>query len=416
MGYIRQDEGQRKQEHLLVIHPFEKPTEWFEHLHRKYPDLKITWYQPPYEDRPWMNPDEVPVELFRDATILLTRNPLPPLPKYAPKLDLIQFTFAGISHIKSAPILTETSIPVTDARGIVSPQIAEWVVMTALTHAHHYDMLKSWQLQNQWAANSSGVKQLFNVHDKPQQRVGILGYGSIGRQVGRAFSGLGAQVLAFTAHPKDTPGSRKDNGFIVRGTGDPDGTFPSAWFSGTDKKSLHHFLGQDLDHLVITLPYTKMTRGLIGEEELNILSKRNAFVSNISHGQIVHEAALINALKDYADSDIPEHNPFDPQPSSSCITEDSGFDLCNLTLDERKPRRRASQRPGIRGAALDHTSPEPPSRNSPLWSAPNIFVSPHVAGLCNRYLDRTYEILEINLDRRQKGIPYLNLVNREEGY
>ena len=67
---------------------------------------------------------------------------------------------------------------------------------------------------------------------------------------------MGMDVLAYTASPKPTPESRKDHGFIVPGTGDPDGAIPSAWYSGLDKASLHNFLKQDLDMLMIGVPLT----------------------------------------------------------------------------------------------------------------------------------------------------------------
>lgn len=67
---------------------------------------------------------------------------------------------------------------------------------------------------------------------------------------------MGMEVLAFTATPKDTPEKKADNGYIVPGTGDPDGAYPSKWFSGLDKQSLHHFLKQDIDILVLSLPLT----------------------------------------------------------------------------------------------------------------------------------------------------------------
>lgn len=63
-------------------------------------------------------------------------------------------------------------------------------------------------------------------------------------------------VVAFTATPKDTPEKRKDRGYIVPGTGDPDGEYPSAWYHGLDRPSLHDFLKQDLDIIVIALPLT----------------------------------------------------------------------------------------------------------------------------------------------------------------
>lgn len=63
-------------------------------------------------------------------------------------------------------------------------------------------------------------------------------------------------VIAYTATPKDTPEKRADTGYIVPGTGDPDGSIPSAWYSGLDKNSLHNFLSQKIDLLVVSVPLT----------------------------------------------------------------------------------------------------------------------------------------------------------------
>jgi hypothetical protein len=67
---------------------------------------------------------------------------------------------------------------------------------------------------------------------------------------------MGMEVYAYTATEKDTPEKRADQGYIVPNTGDPDGSIPTKWFSGTDKQSLHDFLSQDIDLLVISVPLT----------------------------------------------------------------------------------------------------------------------------------------------------------------
>ena len=222
------------------------------------------------------------------------------------------------------------------------------------------------------------------MHDLVGQRIGILGYGSIGRQVARVASAMGSTVLAYTAGPRPTPESKKDYGFIVPGTGDPDGSIPEEWFSGLDKESLHNFLAQDLDQLLVSVPLTKETTHFIGAAEFEILSKRNAFVSNISRGQIVKQDDLIDALHQY-DQDT-------------------------------KDGKKGSDRRGLRGAALDVTDPEPLPEDSPLWDAPNCIVTPHISGLGSAYLDRAMQVLEVNLDRKEKGDKLINVVNREKGY
>ncbi|KAK6416591.1 hypothetical protein LTR95_017443, partial [Oleoguttula sp. CCFEE 5521] len=138
----------------------------------------------------------------------------------------------------------------------------------------------------------------------------------------------------YTATPKDTPEKRRDPGFIVPGTGDAEGEVPSAWYSGLDKESLHEFLKQDIDWLLVSVPLTKETTHFLGKKEFEILSqggKRPAFVTNIARGAIIDQPALIEALK-------------------------------NGTLA---------------GAALDVTDPEPLPEDSELWDLDNVIVTPH---------------------------------------
>lgn len=72
----------------------------------------------------------------------------------------------------------------------------------------------------------------------------------------RVAKNMGSDVIAYTASPRPTPESRRDEGFIVPGTGDPDGSIPSAWYSGLGKDDLHNFLKQEIDLLVLSVPLT----------------------------------------------------------------------------------------------------------------------------------------------------------------
>lgn len=223
-----------------------------------------------------------------------------------------------------------------------------------------------------------------SLRDKAGQRLGILGYGSIGRQVARISKAMGMDVIAYTASPRTTPESKHDRGFILPGTGDPDGSIPSAWYSGLDKKSLHNFLSQDIDHLLVSVPLTEETRHFIAAEEMEILGKkRNAFISNISRGQIINQADLITYLRKYNDND-----PLDGKDGGG----------------------------GLRGAALDVTDPEPLPKDDPLWDAPNCIITPHISGLNTEYVDRAFQVLEVNLDKREKEEKLINVVDRKRGY
>ncbi|SLM39158.1 NAD(P)-binding domain [Lasallia pustulata] len=367
----------RKPEHLLVILPFPEPTEIFDRIRKNYPHIKITFRMLLFTDSPWEGREEIPKELYHDATILATLSALPPSPEDCPNLHLIHVFSAGTNHIQSSPIYTSTSIPLTTSSGIHGPQISEWVLLTALVHSHHYNKLHDLQRAHKWGTDPDPSEGMRSMHDNVGQRLGVLGYGSIGRQVGRVSQAMGMDVIAYTASARSTPEAKKDHGFIVPGTGDPDGSIPSAWYSGMDKASLHRFLSQDIDHLLVSVPLTKQTTHFLGAEEFAILGKRRAFVSNISRGQILDQDALIAALEKGADK------------------EAEG---------------------GLRGAALDVTDPEPLPQDHPLWEAPNCIITPHVSGLGTAYVDRAFQVLELNLERMERGEELINLVDRKRGY
>lgn len=199
----------------------------------------------------------------------------------------------------------------------------------------------------------------------------------------RIAKALAMDVVAYTNHPRPTPESKRDTGYIVPGTGDPAGEFPSAWYSGTDDADLDAFLGSGLDWLVIAVPLTDRTRGLLSEARFRLLAESvrpqntdykgdvvRPFVTNIARGPVVDTAALVAAL-------------------------DRGW---------------------IRGAAVDVTDPEPLPEGHPLWKAKNLIITPHVSAMSNSLGPRIADVLELNLRRFSEGGKLVNQVSRKEGY
>lgn len=295
----------------------------------------------------------------------MTLFTLPPSPSAVPNLQFVQLFSAGSDRVVQSPVFKETEIPFATVSGIHGPQITEWFIMTLLTFGHGYNALYEAQKKQSWESAKS-----LSVQDLVGQRLGVLGYGSIGRQAARVAKALGLDVIAYTASPRDTPESRKDTGYVIPGTGDPDGSIPSQWYSGTDKESLHNFLRQDIDVLLVGVPLTAATRHALGAEEFSILSKKKAFVANIARGPVIDSTAL------------------------------------RVALEEGK----------LRGAALDVTDPEPLPSGDPLWTAPNIFISPHVSGNTKDYAARAFQVFETNLERRVKGEKLINVIDRKKEY
>ncbi|PGH14735.1 hypothetical protein AJ79_02901 [Helicocarpus griseus UAMH5409] len=357
------------EEHLLVILPFPEPVALLEDIRDNFPYVRVSYFQQKPEEQ---GGSDVPKDLLASATILCLLQYRPVL-KEVPKLKLVHFISAGIDHFLNHPLVTDTDINLTTVSGIHGPPIAEWVVMNWLVSSRLYDQTAEWQRNHIWYNNKTLINKM---EDNVEKRVGILGYGSIGRQVARLAVAMGMQVLAYTFSPRPTPASRRDTGYIVPHTGDPDGTLPVSWHHGSDKVSLHDFLSQNLDHLLISVPLTPSTTKFIGAEELALLSKsctrttRRPFLTNISRGKVIDQEALIESLK-------------------------SGE---------------------LSGAAIDVADPEPLPADHPLWDAPNLHISPHVSSLGIEYMQRTMDVLKVNLRRMEKGEELVNLYKRRKGY
>lgn len=135
-----------------------------------------------------------------------------------------------------------------------------------------------------------------------------------------------------------------------------------------DEDSLQEMLSQ-ADYVVIALPLTENTENLIGLKQFKVM-KPSAYFFNISRGAIVNEADLITAL-------------------------------------EQKL---------IRGAGLDVFTHEPLPETNPLWTMPNVIITPHVAALSPAYLDRAIKLFADNLTRFIQGRDMINLVDKFKGY
>lgn len=367
--------GGPAKDHLLCLLPFPEPTSILDALRKKFHDIDITYREVTYSASAEQRREEtrkLPDGIWKDVTILYTLFSLPEDPADAPHLKLVHLASAGSNQIQKSPIYTETDVTITTSSGVHGPQIAEWCVMTALVQSHKYNQLHDLQKEHKWG-KTGGDDDYHKVRDMVGRRLGVLGYGSIGRQVGRVAKAMGMDVVAYTATPKDTPEKKKDQGFIVPGTGDAEGAVPSAWYSGLDKDSRLHFLKQDIDWLIVSVPLTEQTTHFLSTDEFKALSqdgKKPAFITNIARGPILDQPKLIEALKDKT----------------------------------------------LAGAALDVTDPEPLPADSELWDLPNVTVTPHVSGVGSAYTVRSFRILEENLVRREKGEKLFNVVRRERGY
>jgi phosphoglycerate dehydrogenase-like enzyme len=227
-----------------------------------------------------------------------------------------------------------------------------------LALGHHLPDLNSLQKQSEWPPERW---ERFSPRELRDSTVGIIGYGSVGRQIARLLYGFGAKVLAAkrdAMHPED-------NGYIPEGMGDPNGDYVHRLYP---TQALQSML-KECDFVVVTTPLTQETRNLLGPNELAVF-KPTAYLIDIGRGGVIDQAALITALR--------EHK--------------------------------------IAGAALDVFPEEPLPADSPLWKLPNVILSPHIAGYSSAYDARAVALFAENLTRYLAGLPLYNQIDIAKGY
>jgi phosphoglycerate dehydrogenase-like enzyme len=279
----------------------------------------------------------------------------------APRLKWVQVHMAGVDALADHPLYTESTVALTTTSGVHAATIAEYVVTVMLALAHRVPRMVDWKGRGGWPPDTQRWP-LFVPSEIRGATLGIIGYGSIGRELARvARTAFAMQVLAC----KRDPSRRRDEGWALPGTGDPEGAYPDAWLA---PDQLPELLTRS-DVVVICAPLTAQTRGLIGARELAVM-KPSAYLINVGRGASLDERALAQAL-----------------------------------ADKR-----------IAGAAVDVFAQEPPAPGHPLYAADDVIVSPHVSGFLPSYDDRCTDLFAENLRRFIAGAPLLNLVDRARGY
>lgn len=279
----------------------------------------------------------------------------------APRLRWVQLHMAGVNALHDHPIYTQSAIPLTTTSGVHAATIAEYAVTVLLALAHRVPRMVAWQATGGWPPDEQRWS-LFLPAPVRGATLGIIGYGSIGRELARiAKTAFAMTILAC----KRDPSVRADPGYCPPGTGDPDGVLPDEWMPPA---RLGELLARS-DVVVMCAPLTADTRHLLGATELRAM-KPSAFFINVGRGATVDEAALAGALRDGR----------------------------------------------LAGAAVDVFAEEPPPAGHPLYGLDGVILSPHVSGFLPGYDDRCAELFAENLRRFLAGAPLLNLVDRARGY
>lgn len=269
-----------------------------------------------------------------------------------PRLGMIQLVSAGFDHLRDHPV-SKSNIAIVSASGIHAPAMAEYATGALLMLSHQLSRAATYQADRKWNIRDDWY---FQPRLLRGQTAGILGYGAIGREVARQLSSLGMRIVCLSRTPRSTMNDRFS---FDPSIGDLTGEIPEQWFC---PEQLSEMLPM-CDVIVVTLPRTKATEGIIGKAELGIMKPTSKLIV-LSRGGIVDEIAVAAALTNGS----------------------------------------------LAGAVFDAYATEPLASASPLFQAPNIIMTPHISGGFSGYWPALYRLFCENLMRHIKQMPLLNRV------
>ncbi|MGQ0562813.1 MAG: D-2-hydroxyacid dehydrogenase [Gemmatimonadota bacterium] len=264
------------------------------------------------------------------AEIYISTGFPPELLRAAEKLRWVHTGAAGVGSLLY-PELLESDVVLTNSAGIHAVPVAETVLAMALFFARGLDFAVRGQARGRWD-QSAFETSASPIVELGGRIMGIIGFGGIGREVAVRAEAFGMRILATRTTERDQ---------ILR----------------------------TADVVVVTVPSTAATRGLIGARELALM-KPAAVLINVARGNVIDEPALINAL----------------------------------------------ERGALRGAALDVFAQEPLPADSRLWTLPNVLILPHVSATSPRFWERQADLIVDNIGRYLRGEPLRNTVDKKRGY
>jgi phosphoglycerate dehydrogenase-like enzyme len=244
-------------------------------------------------------------------------------------------------------------VTLCDGRGIHDISASEWVMAAILASMKRLPFYRDLQNQQQWRGFATVTDGFLGEAGAPRgqykvlgedlsgKTVLIVGYGSIGAAIEARLTPFGVTVLRVARSAREQP-------------------------KVSAISELHALLPQ-ADIVVLIVPLTDETRGLIGAAEIGQM-KHGALLVNAARGPVVVTDALVEAL----------------------------------------------QQMRIR-AAIDVTDPEPLPAGHPLWSAPNCLITPHIGGSTPEFIFRAFRFAAQQVRRFVAGGPLENVVT-EAGY
>ena len=257
-----------------------------------------------------------------------------------PHLRWIQFISVTIDEFAISPQISPDVI-VTNTKGLYGDSVADYVLWALLTLTRKFDVVTRNQSKRRWHQISGPTLR--------RKTIGIYGVGNIGRAVAQ-------RARAFEMK---TVGIVSDNA---------DASTLSCVDDTVPQRDLHEVIAE-LDALVICVPLTRATKGVVNAD-LIAKMKPSAYIINTVRGGVADELAIAKALENGK----------------------------------------------LAGAAIDSFDKEPLRRWSPLWKTSNLLITPHVSAITDDYQRRVGDLICENIRRYSAGDELLSIVDLDKGY
>lgn len=302
-------------------------------LQTKYPDIEFAHCPSRDDTAAWIGDVDIYLGWLDRAAFL-----------EAKQLKWIQSPSTGVNYFLAIPELAESDVLLTSASGTHGPGLAESVLGMIFAFTRGIRDAIHAQQQHEWAIRQIRPKLV----ELTGSTMGIIGFGNLGRSLAKRAQAFDVRIIATDVFPTHKPD------YVAE-----------LW--GPDR--LDDLLRQS-DYVVVTVPYTPETDGMIGAQQLALI-KPDAMLIGISRGGIIDQDALADALRENR----------------------------------------------LAAAAIDVCKPEPLPADSELWDLKNLLITPHAAGGTQFERERVLEIFYENLERYLNGnLPLRNQVDKELGF
>lgn len=268
-----------------------------------------------------------------------------------PRLKGVKLIISMLAGTEWIPPLAGPHVTICNAQGAHNVATAEWVIAAILAMLKYFPLYLDVQRSGVWKRRFEAPRHYAAINgdatayhppvmleELAGKRVLLVGYGEIGKEIERMLAPFRVELTRVARNVRLEP--------RVHCVGEIDALIPAA------------------DVIILIVPATDETRGLIGARQFSIM-RQGTLIVNAARGSVVDTDALVQALN-------------------------AG---------------------GVR-AAIDVTDPEPLPENHPLWSCPNILITPHVAASSPQFAPNALHTAGDELRRYIFGEPLRHVVQQ----